>query len=52
MLMYMELAFILFVVFLDRGKLFDNFKTPEYYPLEKLKVGCCALLCISYICSQ
>jgi len=37
----------LFTVFLDQGKLFDSFETPEYYPLEKLKVSCCyVFLCI------
>jgi len=29
----------MFVVSLERDKLFDDFATPDYYPLEKLKVN-------------
>jgi len=42
-------GFIMFVVFLDREELFDNFKTPEYFPLEKLKVSICCCVCNMWI---
>jgi len=29
----------MFAVTLKRDKLFDDFETPEYYPLEKIKVN-------------